>query len=157
MNDMPHSSAYANDPAYDNLTGVPVHISTVRGITRDGWVVDNTMIYIDIGRAAPTDVADPDAMIEAEDVGLFNDQSSPLAAAWESTKQRKRDRDAVIAQALRDAFAERGPMTSTQAAHALNLGRYLVTGILKANARLFCCVAGRKWGLIGVHDGDSRQ
>lgn len=62
MSDL-HGSAYAGDPDYDMMSGRITRQSSILGITRDGWVVRHTVTYIDVGRAAPVTVCDPDGLL----------------------------------------------------------------------------------------------
>ena len=69
-----HGNAYANDPQFDNLSGRVAYSSTTRGMTLDGWKVDHTVTYIDLGRSAALDAHDPDAVGAYEGPGAIGVQ-----------------------------------------------------------------------------------
>lgn len=149
MNDMPHSNAYANDPQFDNLTGRVTHQTSIVGMTNDGWKVKCTRVYIDIGRAAPVDAADPDAMIETV-------EHIPYVPLYPRRVPKTQDRVTEFQQRVMDYLTEHGPTAAAQLARDVGASVMgLQKHMYKRTGTVYCRVSFRGraviWGLAGIH------
>lgn len=151
MNDL-HGRAFANDADYDSLSGRITRQSTIVGITRDGWKVRHTCVYIDIGRAAPVDAPDPDAMIEAG-------EHLPPAPRVARVKARKEKTPAVndLQRRITAYLTEHGPTKAAALAHAMNVNESTISKHIRPRDGIVYRHVGwegsaARWGLMGVHD-----
>lgn len=123
-------NAFANDPAYDSLTGYVTHCTDIVGITRDGWKVRHVVTVINLGRPDRVMPVDPDAQMQPEQLD-YEFANDGLKAMYEEKKSRMAERDAQAMAALVDYLKEHGPqrydtlLALTEWDHFTSLRRHL--------------------------------
>ena len=144
-------SAFANDSDYDALHGRVTYERTTRGMTLDGWQVDYTVTYIDLGRSAPIDAPDPDRELADEFCADFA-YAPAQAAALATIRENKAERHQRLRADIEATLREHGPASANTIAEQLDSGSVArVLDVLRRNSQAFTYIGGqfKVWGLPG--------
>lgn len=150
MNDLYRGNAYANDPQFDAFTGRVAYQTSIIGITRDGYKVRCTRVYIDLGRAAPVSVGDPDEVLNTvEDL--------PHEPLFRRKHTKKTPRANALQDRIVDYMQKHGPTTIPLLSYEWGVvGQTLQKHLDTRTGFVYCKVGYRGganlWGLVGIHD-----
>lgn len=143
---------YAGDSDYDALHGRVTYERTTRGMTLDGWQVDYTVTYIDLGRCADIDAPDPDVLMQRE---RFPTASPHTAMALEGQQAAKAERFRALRDDVATYIAKHGPASANAIAEGMGTGgsgaKARVLDMLRRCQDRFVYHGGEfsKWGLVG--------
>lgn len=143
---------YTGDDTYDALHGRVTYERTTRGITLDGWQVDYTVTYIDLGRAASVDAVDPDALMQRE---RFPSSSPNTAMALEGQQAAKIQRFHALRDDVATYLEKHGPASANAIAEGMGTGgsgaKARVLDVLRRCPERFVYHGGEfsVWGLVG--------
>lgn len=150
------SNAYANDPAYDALTGRVVGEYTV---TRkgQGCTIITTYEVIDIGRADRVTAIDPDAAIADEPWARNMAGNRDSSAARAANRARGEASRAALRKLIADYLAAHGPAIPSVIAASIGVPYRAMSLRLLGDEGIDFVRVGRVikasvWGLVGVHD-----
>lgn len=157
MNSEPltRGNAYANDPDFDRLSGRVTYRGTVIGMTLDGWKVKRTVTYIDLGRSAAIDAADPDIELVSESLAAGRPRRT--VAASQGQQNAKAARAVALRGDIEACLCEHGPESANAIAERIaqdgggGVAKARVLDVLRRNPQCFVYHGGRRktWGLVG--------
>ena len=124
-----HGNAYCGDPQFDNMSGRVTYEREVVGMTLDGWKVRYCVTYIDLGKPAPVDAADPDAQMQTEQLWREgkSDNTNAVAAVLAAGEARFLERRDRMADYLRTF----GPATTDEMAQGLGMVKNTVADMIR--------------------------
>ena len=152
-----------SDESFAPLSGRVVYQSAITGMTLDGWKIKHTVAYIDIGRSAPNDAADPDALLQPEP--MWHKPNAHVQVAVAVNVARGELRFAARRERIIAHLQAYGPATIGELVDELGIGRVTLVETLKRYAGAPFVRVGvapgsghaEIWGLVDAQMGISEQ